>query len=137
MICWYFSLICIYPIFFNSANLHHGQGNWLFFKNNQSKLSNSTLKIQLLIHHPKLIWHGRTYWLNLKIKTSLKSKQEQHLKYRWHQLMCNTTKKITLIRPHQQPLIWRNWILHWILHLLSYTQQLNYPHWFKKIMLPD
>ena len=42
----------MYPHFsyfqFFSTILHHGQGNWYFFKNNHSKLSTSTLKKHVL-----------------------------------------------------------------------------------------
>ena len=41
-----FSYFIIFPFF--SINLHHGQGNWLFFKNNRMKILTPTLKKPVL-----------------------------------------------------------------------------------------
>ena len=64
---------------FYNTNLHHGQGNWSFFKYSWSKLSIPTLKkpvyhLRLLIHHLQVIWHTHPSHLNLMIKTLIKTR---------------------------------------------------------------
>ena len=116
---------------FYSNNLNHGQGSWSFLnitdRNYQLQHSrNLFYNLHMLIHHMQVIWHEHPYRLNFIIKTLLQIKTRttpqiqmasNHVQHHEH--------KITVFRPHLQPLIWPHWILHCILHLLSYTQQLN------------
>ena len=48
--------------------------------------------LQLLIYHLQVIWHEHLSRLDLIIKTLLPIKTRTFFKYKWHPLMCNTTK---------------------------------------------
>ena len=81
-------------------------------------------RIKLIIHHLQVIRHEHPSHLNLIIKTLLQIKTittpqiQMTAPHVWHH-----KNKITVFRPHLQPLVWRHWTLHYILHLLSHIQQ--------------
>ena len=116
-----FSYLNSFIIFlFYSTNLHHGQGNWSFFKNNWSKLSTSTLKKPVLSSsaaHTSFASNSTQISISSQLDTTSNT-------YNIHS--CVTPQnKITVFRPLLQPLMWRHWMLHCILHLLSYTQPIS------------
>ena len=129
-ICWAFSLIFL--LLFCTMGKEIGCFSKIIDQNYPFQhWRNLFYHIQILIHHLKVIRHEHLSCLELIIKIL---PPILFFKYRWHPLMCNTTKnKITVFRPHLQPLIWGHWKLHLLLHLLSYKQQNNRPLLVKNI----
>ena len=124
------SSFIIFSIF--GTILHHGQGNWSFFNNNRLKLSTPTLNKPVLSfsdYHTSsasnLTRTSISSILDNKDITTNKNKNNTSNTDEFHS--CVTPQKNTVFRLHLQPLIWRHLMIHCIVHLLSYTQQLNYP----------
>ena len=104
-----------------------------FFKNNKLKISTQTLKKLVL---SSLASH--TSYASNSTRTSITSRlgnkdintnQNKNI----FQIQMTSThvyhhkNEITVFGPHLQPLIWCHWMLDFLLHLFSYTQQINYP----------
>ena len=107
-----------------------------YFKKMRSKywlqhLGNLFYYLQLLIHHLQVIRNEQPSRLNLIIETLLKIKTRTTFQIQMTSThMYHNENIITVFRPYLQPLIWLYWMLHYIIHLLSYTQQYsggNYP----------
>ena len=103
-----------------------------FYKNNRSKLSTPTLNKPVLlssdyhassaINSTRKSISSRLYNKHIttnQISNNISNTDDIH--------SCVTSHKNIVFRPHLQPLIWRHWMLQFLLHLLIYTQKLNYP----------
>ena len=84
--------------------------------------------IQMVMHNLQVIQHEHPSHINLIINTLLQIKiittpqiqmTSTHLEH--------YKNKITVFRPHLRPLGWRHWTIHYLLYLLSYTEQQKLP----------
>ena len=111
-----------------------------FNMNYWSKLSTDTLKKPVLSysdsHTPPASNLTRKYILSRLDNKHVITNQNKNGSSNTDDIQeCVTKwKKITVFRSHLQPLIWFHWMLHRILHLLSYIKLLNYPPLVKKIV---
>ena len=106
-----------------------------FYKNNQLELSTPILKKPALSYSAS---HTSSTHTSISSRLDNKHIITNHNKNNTSnkddiQSCVTPRKQITMFMPHLQPLIWRHWILHCILYILSYTQQINYPPPVKNI----
>ena len=125
---------------FYSTNLNHGQGNSPFSKYNRSKLSTPILNKPVLLssaaHTSSESNSTGTSILSQLDNKDITTNQNNNNTSNTHDIhWCVSPPKKTVFRPHLRPLIWCHLTLHFILHLFSYTQKVNYPSLVKYISI--